>query len=118
MRILPPSSAEPFCYDVTGVQIIVIGCPRLAGDSPAAIRNGKVCSVYRLVLAAAPACVTFGPVFMVMGGGRPFERLVMFAGAVLLGGGLAAMFKIISNQQKLIERLQNAPRSIGEPELN
>ena len=57
--------------------------------------------------------ITFGPVFMVMtGGGYPSgptvsSHLFMFAGAVMLSVGLAAMFKIITKQQNLIEKLQS-----------
>jgi hypothetical protein len=55
--------------------------------------------------------VTFGPVFMVMTGGgnasghSAFTQLVMFAGALMLAFGLAAMFKVITKQQTQIEKL-------------
>jgi hypothetical protein len=56
--------------------------------------------------------ITFGPVFMVITGGGyssgpgVSSHLIMFAGALMLSIGLAAMFKTITKQQNLIEKLQ------------
>jgi hypothetical protein len=63
-------------------------------------------------------CITFGPLFMVMVGehgystGHPiFDHFFVVTGALMLVVGLAAMFKVITNQQALIEKLQTTPRS-------
>ena len=67
----------------------------------------------KLILAVVPGFITFGPLFMIMLGqqgystGHPiFDHLFSVCGAIMLAVGLAAMFKIITKQQTLIEKLQ------------
>jgi hypothetical protein len=75
--------------------------------------------VNKLILAVVPSCIAFGPMFMVIAGagrasGDPvFAHIVMDCGAVMLALGLVAMFRIITKQQSLIEKLQADQQSSG-----
>lgn len=64
------------------------------------------------IWSLVPSCLTFGPAFMVITGAgfssghSVFNYVVSAAGAVILAIGLAAVFKTITKQQNLIEKLQ------------
>lgn len=71
------------------------------------------------IVAMVPVCITFGPVFMVIAGGgitpgHSFvDHVIMFGGAMMLALGLAAMFRVITQQQNVIEAMR-AERRDGD----
>ena len=58
----------------------------------------------KLFWSTVPACITFGPSFMVSGASATHSNLVI-AGTLMLAFGLVMMFGTICRQQKLIEQL-------------
>lgn len=70
----------------------------------------------KVIWAIVPVCITFGPLFMTRIAGTARADIghrLEFSGVMMLAVGLVIIFRVITSQQKLIDRLLSEKRNNG-----